>query len=161
MRILQVLLLTFPFATSASSLKVNFTEGSFLKQYRHQTYIKDDNYLFVDDHFEYTQYISGQNVAVNKIPSVPDFYSRTLLKPEIKEIIETLKSFGVEKWKKRYPEDIEESKALICDGHTYNIYIETQYFKIESSGACFFPDNYNEVATYLMSVHQSPNKKSQ
>ena len=158
-RLSLLLMLLIPFSASAGSLKVNFTEGNFLGQYRHETYIKDNNYLFVDDHFEYTKYISGQNATI--VPYVPDFYSITLSNSEIKKIIETLKNFGISKWKKQYKTHTEKNEVFTCDGLTYSIYIETEDFKVESSGSCFFPDNYNEVATYLMSLHQSPNKKSQ
>lgn len=134
-----------PLVASAQDLQMNFKESDFFGAYDHQTYIKNGKYIHIDAHYKYDE------KKDNVLPFVPEFYSMQLTNGKTQEIVETLKMYGVQNWKKQYPED---ASGLICDGLSYNMYIKTHEFEVVSVGYCRFPENYKKVVEYLASIHQ-------
>lgn len=149
----RILFLFFmPVICFAEDMQMSFVESNFFGKYRHLTYIKKNEYIFIDEHYKYDE--SGEEF----IPTVPDIYSRDFSTAEIEQVINSLKGFGVDKWKHQYPDNI---KGLICDGLSYSLYIKAPGLEINSTGACYFPENYKIVAEYIMKLHQLPNKANQ
>ncbi|MFV7785719.1 hypothetical protein ACNPKB_17025 [Shewanella marisflavi] len=145
-----LVLLLIPSIVKSESLSINFTEGSFLGQYKHQTYVSSGVYTYIDEHFK------ADDTGMDILPYFPEVYSVTLSGEQITVLIDNLLKLGVNNWLRQYPED---SSGLICDGRSYNLYIKSARLNVNSRGYCYFPNNFNEVVSLLESVHKTPNKK--
>jgi hypothetical protein len=148
-RVLLIFLASF--SAHADGLLVNFGEVHFNQSYKHQTYIKSGEYVHIDEHYKFDE--TGQDV----IPFVPDFYSVKLTESQEANLIADLIAFGVDKWEKRYPENMDN---LLCHGLGFSLYIKHEALNIRTVGACNYPPNYKQVVELFTNIHQSPNKTS-
>ena len=121
------------------ALELVFRESHFLGQYRHEIYIKDKQYVYIDDHFE----LDGDS---NWIPKTPEIKLSTIGVVSQDKLIEQLIELGVNDWEPQYPQN---DIPLICDGLSFTIFIKSENLNVYSSGSCRFPPNYENVRQIL------------
>ncbi|WP_395341198.1 hypothetical protein PN836_018655 [Ningiella sp. W23] len=136
-RILVLFALFWPAVSEA--IEIVFRESHFLGQYRHEIYIKDNQYVYIDDHFK----LDNES---NWIPSTPKLRALVLDIKAQQNLIEQLIELGVQEWKPEYP---ESNTPLICDGLSFVLYIKSEKLNTNSSGGCRFPPNYESVRKAL------------
>ena len=147
-RVLSLFLISI--SAQAEHLVLNFSEMHFYDSYEHQTYIKSDKYIHIDDHYKF------DDTGMNVLPRIPEIYSLSLSFTQQKELINKLIKLGVNDWDKYYPK--EEEEGLGCHGLSFSLYIKSKELNVYSMGACYFPKNYKEVTEVFTSLHKTPNK---
>jgi hypothetical protein len=132
-------LFAFFWPTVSVAIEIVFRESHFLSQYRHEIYVKDNQYVYIDDHFK----LDNES---NWIPSTPKLRVLVLDIKTQQNLIEQLIRLGVQEWKPEYP---ESDIPLICDGLSFVLYIKSEKLNTYSSGGCRFPPNYESVRNVL------------
>ncbi|WP_051412855.1 hypothetical protein [Shewanella colwelliana] len=149
---IRLLILFLGFCTmliSAEEFSLSHTEANFRGMYRHQTYIKQGSFVHIDDHYKV------DNTGLNVTPYIPEFVTAQVTHEQQEYLIKQLISLGVHKWKIQYPESTE---GLICDGHTFQLFIKSSNLTVNTRGICEKPQNYKEVVSLLESIYKTPNK---
>ena len=135
----KIILLALFWPITSEAIEIVFRESHFLSQYRHEIYIKDDQYVYIDDHFE----LDNES---KWIPSAPSLKVLALDFETQQNLVKRLIELGVGEWKPKYP---ESDIPLICDGLSFVLYIKSEKLNTYSSGGCRFPPNYESVRNAL------------
>lgn len=136
-RFFVLFILSWPVA--AGELHLVFRESHFLNQYRHEFYINEAKYIYIDDHFKL-------NDEGKWVPKIPALKIKTLNSDDQTNLINQLVELGVGKWKSEYP---ASGVSLICDGLSFTLYVKSHTLNMYSSGGCDFPPNYEKVRQIL------------
>ena len=136
-RLFVLFMLSWPVA--AAELHLVFRESHFLSQYRHEFYINEAQYVYIDDHFKL-------NDEGKWVPNIPKLKIKTLNSDAQKKLINQLTEMGVGEWKSDYP---ASDVSLICDGLSFTFYVKSDKLNVYSSGGCDFPPNYEKVRLIL------------